>query len=66
MCYIQTQKDRYIIYVRKRFIEDDYYFDDDDEKEIICYDSKTEYKLMQDEIAELFAKYDGVIDIGKD
>jgi hypothetical protein len=62
MCSIQTQKDRYTIYVRKRFVEDDYYFEDDDQ-DIICYD-KTGYKLSQDEIAELFAKYDGAIDIG--
>jgi hypothetical protein len=61
MCYIQTKKDGYTILVRKKFIKDDYYFDDDDD--IIYYDSKTGYKLSQDEIAELFAKYDDVIDI---
>jgi hypothetical protein len=46
--------------MRKRFIEDEYYFND--EEDIIAYD-KQGNNLSQDEIAELFVKYDGAIDI---
>jgi hypothetical protein len=60
MCYIPTKIDHYTIFFRKRFIEDEEYFDEDDD--IIAYD-KSGNKLSNDEISELFAKYNGVIDI---
>jgi hypothetical protein len=60
MCYIPTRINGYTIFCRKRFIEDEEYFDEDDD--IIAYD-KSGNRLSNDEIAELFAKYNGVIEL---
>jgi hypothetical protein len=60
MCYTPTKIDGYTIFCRKRFIEDDEYLDEDND--IIAYD-KSGNKLSNDEISELFAKYNGVIEL---
>jgi hypothetical protein len=56
---MSTIKDGYIIYTRDKH-EGFSIFEND--KNIICLD-KNGNKLSEDENAELFAKYDGIIDI---
>jgi hypothetical protein len=52
---------RLYYFCRKRFIENDEYFDEDDD--IIAYDKSTGNRLSNDEISELFAKYNFVIEL---